>query len=276
MHAASNCSQWPAAVAPVLMQSGVRAVLRVNGTRHWESPPIPSSLLQGVPSTSWKAESNLPMWGAARGYPFSEGGAVFCRTLPLSSVAALFIMPDTSVGKCLPLHYIQITEILGAHQESLEESKAMLFLPWAEICWREGSDLENKFILCCISLWSKWFALPEGKHFCYLLGNQSALLLWQCKFPVWVLFRGENYLFGFIWFEVFVCFGRRLLPYKGPQKFILHSCVKAKLCKENLFQALVDVHAGSTLCVWWDKHWPWQKAAMTTPCYQCDVVITLR
>lgn len=35
---------------------------------------------------------------------------------------------------------------------------------------------------------------------------------------------------------------------RGPQKFILHSCMKAKLCRENLFQALGDVHAGFALC----------------------------
>lgn len=69
------------------------------------------------------------MWGAAKGCPCSGDGAVFCRTVSLSSVAAFFTMPDTSVGKCLPLYYIQITEILGAHQKSLEESKAMLCLP---------------------------------------------------------------------------------------------------------------------------------------------------
>lgn len=69
------------------------------------------------------------MRGAAKGYPCSGDGAVFCRTVPLNSVAAFFTMPDTSVGKCLPLHYIQITEILGAHQESLEQSEAMLCLP---------------------------------------------------------------------------------------------------------------------------------------------------
>lgn len=53
---------------------------------------------------------------------------------------------------------------------------------------------------------------------------------------------------GYICFGLFVCFGGILLPCKGPQKFILHSCVEAKLCRQNLFQALVDVHADSILC----------------------------
>lgn len=68
------------------------------------------------------------------------------------------------------------------------------------------------------------------------------------KFPVLGLLREKKHLLGFIWFEVFIYFGRTLLPCEGPQKFILHSCVKARLCRENLFQALAGVHADSTLC----------------------------
>ena len=53
---------------------------------------------------------------------------------------------------------------------------------------------------------------------------------------------------NFICLGVLVCFGIVLLPGKGPQKLILHSCVQAKLCRENLLHALVDVHTGSMLC----------------------------
>lgn len=84
--------------------------------------------------------------------------------------------------------------------------------------------------------------------FVTFLGTSQHFFYDNASFQFGGLLRGKKHLFGFIWFEVFVCFGRTLLPYKGPQKFILRSCVKAKLCKENLFQALVDVHAGFTLC----------------------------
>lgn len=69
---------------------------------------------------------------------------------------------------------------------------------------REGPDLETKFMLRCITLWSKWSSLLEGKDFCYLPGNESALLLWQCKFPVLGLLRGKKTIF-------FVSFGLRFL-----------------------------------------------------------------
>lgn len=183
-------------------------------------------------------------------------------------------MPDTSVGKCLPLYYIQITEILGAHQKSLEESKAMLCLPWAEICWREGSDLENKFMLCCISLQSKRFALPERKHFCYLLGNKSALLLWQCKFPVWGLLRGKKTSFWFHLVWGFCLFWKNTASLQGTTE--IHS---PQLCER---QAVQRKPVPSTCWCSCRLHVVMgQVVTMTEDCndnslHQCDVIITMR
>lgn len=67
------------------------------------------------------------------------------------------------------------------------------------------------------------------------------------QFEVYLRRKKKKRLFGLIHFGVFVCFGIALLPCKAPQNFILRSCVKATLCRENLLRALVDVHMDSVL-----------------------------
>lgn len=151
----------------------------------------------------------------------------------------------------------------------------MLHLPWAEICWREGPDLENKFMLCCITLQSKLFDLPEGKHFCYLLGNQSALLLRQCKFPVLGLLRGKkkpSFWFHLVW--GFCLFWKNTASLQGTTE--IHS---PQLCESQAVQRKPVPSTCWCSCrlhfVWWDKQWPRQKTN-DNAMHQCDVVITMR
>lgn len=108
-------------------------------------------------------------------------------------------------------------------------------------CWAVVFCHQNDLIYQGVNI----FVNCLGISTFFFLFNDSA------SFQFWVYLgkkKNKKQKTNFICLGVLVCFGIVLLPGKGPQKLILHSCVQAKLCRENLLHALVDVHTGSMLC----------------------------
>lgn len=57
--------------------------------------------------------------------------------------------------------------------------------------------------------------------------------------------KKKTFWFHLVW--GFHLFWNSAASHQGPQNVILCSCVTATLCRENLLQALVDVHMDATL-----------------------------